>query len=57
MAEQIERYFDKVKRGGEHPARDARRLSKKSKIREERRKAKLDPECQPTYNKYEGWEY
>ena len=57
MAEQIERHMDKVKRGGEHPAFDARRFSEKQKKREERRKAKIDPECQPTYNKYQGWEY
>ena len=57
MAEQIERYMDHVKRGGEHKAFDARRFSKKQKKREERRKAKLDPECQETYGKYSGWEY
>ena len=57
MAEQIERYFDNVKPGGEHPTTKRRKLYKKQKAREERRKAKLDPECQPTYNKYEGWEY
>ena len=28
---------------------------KKSKNRSERRRAKLDPECQPLYNKYSGW--
>lgn len=30
---------------------------KKVKARFERRKAKQDPECFPTYNKYKGWEW
>lgn len=30
---------------------------KKTKARFERRKAKQNPECFPTYNKYRGWEW
>ena len=30
---------------------------KKMKARFERRKAKQNPECFPTYNKYRGWEW
>jgi len=29
---------------------------KRRKSRIERRKAKLNPSCQPTYGKYAGWE-
>lgn len=29
---------------------------KRSKHRAERRRAKADPECQPAYGKYAGWE-
>jgi len=57
MTEQIERHLDYVKKDGSHPKSKYREWLKKSKIRSERRKAKVDPECQPTYNKYQGWEY
>jgi hypothetical protein len=33
------------------------KFMKRSKAKFERRKAKLNPECFPTYNKYRGWEY
>jgi hypothetical protein len=57
MSEQIERYFDSPKKGGEHKQSKYRKYLKKSKIREERRKAKQDPECFDTYRKYKGYEY
>jgi hypothetical protein len=57
MNEQIERHMDFPKKDGSHKRSRYRDFLKKSKKREERRKAKLDPECQPTYKKYEGWEY
>jgi hypothetical protein len=57
MQEQIERHMDWPKKDGSHKKSKYRDFLKKSKTREERRKAKLDPECQPTYNKYQGWEY
>lgn len=31
-------------------------LLKRQKARAERRRAKADPECQPAYRKYKGWE-
>lgn len=57
MAEQIERHMDCIKKDGSHKKVGFRDHLKKSKKRQERRKAKLDPECQPTYGKYQGWEY
>jgi hypothetical protein len=57
MSEQIERYFDHPKKDGSHRKSRYREYLKKSKKRMERRKAKLDPECQATYNKFQGWEY
>lgn len=30
---------------------------KQAKARVERRRSRLDPECQPLYNKFKGWEY
>jgi hypothetical protein len=57
MNEQIERHMDFPKKDGSHKRSRYRDFLKKSKKREERRKAKLDPECQPTYKKYHGWEY
>ena len=32
------------------------RYLKKEKNRSERRRAKQDPECDPSYGKYSGWE-
>lgn len=29
---------------------------KRQKVKAERRRAKADPECQPAYRKYKGWE-
>ena len=57
MTEQIERHLDFIKKDGSHPKSRYRQHLKKSKKRMERRKAKLDPEAQPTYKKYKGWEY
>ena len=57
MTEQIERYMDFPKKDGSHKRSKYRDFLKKSKKRLERRKAKLDPECHPTYKKYQGWEY
>jgi len=34
-----------------------RRYPKKMKIRRERRRAKLNPECQPWYKRFYGWEW
>jgi len=31
------------------------RILKRAKVRGERREAKRDPECQPTYGRYGGW--
>lgn len=33
------------------------KFMKSSKARFERRKARLNPECFPTYNRYRGWEW
>jgi len=33
-----------------------RRWSKKMKVRQERRRARLNPECIPEYKTYDGWE-
>jgi len=30
---------------------------KKTKVRIERHRAKIDPECQPLYNCFKGWEF
>lgn len=47
--EQIERWFKKRhKRYGR---------IKRLKARSERHRANLNPECQPTYSRYAGWEY
>jgi hypothetical protein len=35
---------------------DYHSLLKKNKNKSERRRAKLDPETQPAYGKYKGWE-
>lgn len=32
------------------------RFIKRRKIRIERRRAKAEPECQPAYGRYSGWE-
>ena len=34
-----------------------RRYYKTQKARSERRRAKQDPECQPWYKRFKGWEY
>ena len=34
-----------------------RRYCKKAKVRRERRRAKLNPECQPWYRRFKGWEF
>ena len=57
MTEQIERHVDIPKKDGSHRKSGYRDYLKKSKKRMERRKAKLDPECQATYKKYQGCEY
>ena len=57
MTEQIERHMDHPKKDGSHRKSRYRDYLKKSKKRMERRKAKLDPECQATYKKYQGCEY
>ena len=55
--EQIEHHWDRTKRGGEKRKCAYRKANKKDKIRVERRRAKKDPECDPHYRKYMGWEY
>lgn len=57
MAEQIERHMDFPKPGGEHKQSKYRKFLKKQKVREERRRAKKDPDCPNGYKKYTGWEY
>jgi hypothetical protein len=32
------------------------RFLKRAKLRSERRKAKANPECYPTYRRFRGWE-
>ena len=56
-SQQIEHEFDRTKPGGEHRTDAFRRANKKNKIRKERRRAKKNPECDPQYRKYDGWEY
>ena len=34
-----------------------RRYCKKSKVRRERRRTKLDVDCNPEYKRYKGWEF
>ena len=34
-----------------------RGFEKKAKVRVERRRAKLNPECPPYYKRFSGWEY
>ena len=34
-----------------------RRWSKKMKVRRERRRANINPECIPEYKEYDGWEF
>lgn len=36
--------------------RSYHRFIKKAKLRLERRRAHRDPECQPAYGRYSGWE-
>jgi len=56
-SQQIERHMDAPKKGGEHRQSAFRQCLKKGKIKRERIRAKLDPECFPEYRKYAGWEY
>ena len=54
--EQIERFMDGMRR--KHSNNHySRRWMKKVKIRQERRRAKANPECVVKYRKYYGWEY
>ena len=57
MSVKIERHFDHPKKDGSHKQSVFRKWLKKSKIRTERRKAKLNPEAFPAYRKFQGWEY
>ena len=34
-----------------------RKWHKKMKVRRERRRAKLNPECTPEYKRFDGWEF
>jgi len=47
---------EQVGHGSRCRARGYRSICKRYKARAERRQAKRDPECQPTYGRYRGWQ-
>lgn len=58
--------FEQIERGMQHFVRTSKpwqsgsrscKFVKKLQHRANRREAKRDPECVPTYRKYQGWEY
>ena len=62
IGEQLEAHIDKTapwnpKKPWKIQRTMWRRLYKRMKNRRERRRAKLDPSCEPEYKRYHGWEY
>jgi len=55
--EQIEREFDYMFASKRGVVRHSHKIDKQFKHRKERRRAKLNPECQPWYKRFYGWEW
>ena len=59
LTAQIERKLDHLfgvsKPWGE--VRFSKKFVKRQKLRVERHRAKIDPECQPLYRRYSGWDW
>lgn len=55
--EQIEYDKDQVFSTRKGAKRHSHKKVKKTKHKHERRRAKANPECNPEYNKYDGWEW
>jgi hypothetical protein len=54
---QIEKHMDRKMRPRRGCIGHSHSIYKKIKHRRERRRAKVDPECTPEYNRYDGWEW
>lgn len=62
LGEQIEsmRTWELIRRDSPTPWREIAescRLRKTTKLRRERRRARLDPECLPQYRRYRGYQF